>query len=116
MHGEIRIVKKEMGERGGCFRFNVLLSICPQPADHIQIISKSPVPVDCDDDDEHEIPVMTGQRLSEKKHFGHRKNGVTGLRIRHIMLSVGATIEFCTHKWQAIDPVQEKLRQSNTTY
>ncbi|KAF3454879.1 hypothetical protein FNV43_RR05327 [Rhamnella rubrinervis] len=28
MHGEIGIVDKEIGEKGSCFRFNVLLSVC----------------------------------------------------------------------------------------
>jgi hypothetical protein len=28
MHGDIRIVDKEIGEKGTCFRFNVILSIC----------------------------------------------------------------------------------------
>lgn len=30
MHGEIGIVDKEIGEKGSCFRFNILLSVCDQ--------------------------------------------------------------------------------------
>lgn len=47
MHGEIGIVDKEIGEKGSCFRFNVLLSVCESMSyndtkeDNIEIVVNS---------------------------------------------------------------------------
>lgn len=48
MHGEIGIVDKEIGERGSCFRFNVLFTMCANAVftekereDNIEVISDS---------------------------------------------------------------------------
>ncbi|PON71807.1 Signal transduction histidine kinase, TMAO sensor TorS [Parasponia andersonii] len=40
MHGEIRIVDKDVGEKGTCFRFNVLLSVCGEVDDISSTILK----------------------------------------------------------------------------
>lgn len=35
MHGEIEVVDKDIGERGSCFRFNVILSVCENKENQI---------------------------------------------------------------------------------
>lgn len=35
MHGEIEVVDKDIGERGSCFRLNVILSVCENKENQI---------------------------------------------------------------------------------